>query len=505
MEQLKQVLQLKKDGVGIREIARRVGISRNSVRKYLSLLAEKELRSDSELAENAYHNDLLELDAQRLKDLTAHFVSAGGELSKTGVTRQLLHQEYLFNHPDGYSYSRYCYHLSAFLKNRDLSMHLQYDPADMIMIDFAGKRQHYTDPLSGEVISVEVFVSILPFSGLIFCLAVPSQRTGDFTHGINEMLRFYSGVPSTILCDHLKTAVTRPSRYEPQFTEVCQQLSEHYGTTFSATRPYHPKDKALVEGAVRIIYAHVYAPLRDQVFTSLEGLNRALRGQLTLLNNKPYKKTPHSRWYYFEHHERAILKPLPSEVFRVKKVVILTEQRNYHVQLSEDHRYYSVPYKHVGSKVKVVYDHSSVEVYLGGERIAVHVRGHHHHRSYTTLEEHMPPHHQRMQQIKGWKGEDLLAQASRIGSSTVQAATLMLENSIYLEQNYKACFGMLMRCKKYGATRLEAACSRALKGPRVNYTMIRNILERGLDRLLSTAQNASIPGHENIRGKDHYQ
>ncbi|MEO6734395.1 MAG: helix-turn-helix domain-containing protein, partial [Ferruginibacter sp.] len=38
MEQLKQILQLKNDGIGIREIARRIGISRNSVRKYLSLL-----------------------------------------------------------------------------------------------------------------------------------------------------------------------------------------------------------------------------------------------------------------------------------------------------------------------------------------------------------------------------------------------------------------------------------------------------------------------------------
>jgi hypothetical protein len=96
MEQLKQILQLKNDGVGIREITRRVGISRNSVRKYLSLLAEKEVSSDSDLAANAYHNDLLELDAQRLKDLTAHFLSSGGDLSKTGVTRQLLHQECRF-------------------------------------------------------------------------------------------------------------------------------------------------------------------------------------------------------------------------------------------------------------------------------------------------------------------------------------------------------------------------------------------------------------------------
>lgn len=117
----------------------------------------------------------------------------------------------------------------------------------------------------------------------------------------------------------------------------------------------------------------------------------------------------------------------------------------------------------------------------------------------------MPPHHQRMQQIKGWNRDDLLTQASRIGAATLQAATLMLENSIYIEQNYKACFGMLMLQKKYGADRLEAACKRVLRGTRTNYTMIRNILEKGLDKQLSAPDTPFIPLHDNIRGKEHYK
>jgi hypothetical protein len=41
---------------------------------------------------------------------------------------------------------------------------------------------------------------------------------------------------------------------------------------------------------------------------------------------------------------------LPSEPFGFKKSVEATVQRNYHVQLSEDHRYYSVPYSYAGKK-----------------------------------------------------------------------------------------------------------------------------------------------------------
>jgi transposase len=504
MEQLKQVLQLQADGIGIREIARRTGISRNSVRKYLLLLSGDERLSDSQLAEKAYSNDMLALDAERLRQVTLHFSNAGSALSKTGVTRQLLWQEYLHAHPDGYSYSRYCHHLREYLKNRDLSMHLEYQASDMIMIDFAGKPQHYIDITTGEKIPCQVFVAILPFSGLIYCKAVPSQRSEDFLSCINGMLKFYGGVPATLLCDNLKTAVVRPSRYEPVFTELCQQLSEHYSTTFSATRPYSPRDKAMVERAVRIVYTHIYAPLRNRDFTSLENLNTAMQEQLKLLNDKPYKNTPYSRRYFFEQQERDLLKQLPAEPFYSKKIVQLTVQRNYHIQLTEDHRYYSVPYIYVGKKVRVVYDSRTIEVYLNQERIALHVRKNLN-TAYTTLAEHMPPHHQRMHQIKGFNREDLLSQASRIGQYTLEAATLILQNSIYIEQNYKACFGMLMLQKKYGICRLEAACSRALQGTRVNYSMIKNILERGLDKQLSLPIQPPLPDHDNIRGKDHYQ
>ena len=155
--------------------------------------------------------------------------------------------------------------------------------------------------------------------------------------------------------------------------------------------------------------------------------------------------------------------------------------------------------------MKVLYDNRVVEVYYDHERIALHVRKPHQ-KAYTTLNDHMPPHHQRMREIKGWNKDDLLAKAALIGIATRQAAELMLENSIYIEQNYKACFGMLMLTKKYSTNRLEAACVRALQGTRVNYTMIKNILERGLDKMTAAPdRNNTIPGHDNIRGKDHYQ
>lgn len=76
MEQLKQILQLQQDGVGIREMARRIGISRNSVRKYIALLAADapvEEPDNKALADRAYGNDSMVHDANRLQQLITHF------------------------------------------------------------------------------------------------------------------------------------------------------------------------------------------------------------------------------------------------------------------------------------------------------------------------------------------------------------------------------------------------------------------------------------------------
>lgn len=504
MEQLKQVLQLHKDGVAIKEICRRLGISRNSVRKYLRKINGVDDLSDKALAEKAYDNEAEVSKTQRLHLLIQHFKATDKQLLKTGVTRHLLWTEYTLSHTDAYGYSQYCHHLKQWLKNADLAMHMQYTPGDITMIDFAGKKLFYADKQTGEKIDCEVFVGTLPYSGMIFCCAVHSQKTEDFAIGINAMLQYYGGVSKTILCDNLKTAVLRSCKYEPVFTSLCHQLSEHYQTTFSATRTYQPRDKAMVEKSVNIIYNHIYGPLRNDTFFSIEELNKAIREKLRLLNDKPYKNGPHSRSYFFQEQEEKCLKPLPGQPYAIKNVANLTVQRNYHVQLREDHHYYSVPYQYVGKKVVVYYNSAQVEVYCDYERVALHTRNTYS-KMYHTQEAHMPPNHLHMQERKGWTKEEMLTKAARVGTATQQAATLILSSNLFIEQNYKACFGMLSLQHKYGTQRLEAACKRALQGTRVNYTMIKTILEKNMDKIMEPTHISNIPSHNNIRGKENYQ
>ena len=507
MELLKQVLMLYREGQSVKGIVRLTGLSRNTIRSYLGRASEDlcnpTRQTDAALADIFYNRDIAVYKGERYQQLLKHFEGCDRELSRPGVTRQLLWREYMEQHPDGYAYSQYCYHLRQFLDKKDVVMHLEYKPGEQTMVDFAGKKYHWVDEQTGEYRPCEVFVATLPFSGLIFCIAVESQKTPDVLDASNEMMCYIGGVTQTILCDNMRTAVTRSDRYEPVFTDLCYQLSEHYGTTFSATRPGKPRDKAMVEKAVNLVYKYVYAPLRHRSFTSLSEVNHYFRIQIDLLNQRRYKGSSFSRRDLFEQQEKPLLRSLPNTPCLLKKCAVLTVQRNYHIQLREDGLYYSVPWEHVGQKVKVWYDTKTVEIYLDHRRIAIHVRipG----RGYNTIGEHMPLNHQQARDAKGWTKEELITKAARIGTSTTTVAELILGNSIYMEQNYKACFGMLMLEKRYGSQRLEAACALALTGTRINYTMIKNILAAGMDKQTLIPMEKSLPAHSNIRGPEHYQ
>lgn len=508
MEQLKQVLQLAQQGHSIKGIVRLTGLARNTVRTYLARGREQgsdpAVHTDVQLAEQLYDHDTSTFKSERYQQLLPHLESVDKELVKTGVTRQLLWREYLEQHPDGYGYSQYCYYLQKLLAKKDVTMHLEYLPGEQTMVDFAGKKYPYVDKETGEVVHCEVFVATLPYSGLIFCYPVPSQKTADFLDACNLMIRYVGGVTQTILCDNLRTAVTKTDPYEPSFTDLCYQLSEHYQTTFSATRPARPLDKAMVEKAVNLVYQNVYAPLRNRIFSSIQEIAHAFLIQIDKWNLQPYKGSSFGRRLLFTTYEQPLLREPPSSPLLLKKAVILTVQRNYHIQLREEGKYYSVPWQYVGKKVKVWYDAKTVEIYCDHQRIAAHPRNRSS-QAYTTLHEHMPANHQKALEMKGWTREDLLNKAARLGPATAQVADKILSTSIYMEQNYKSCFGLLMLEKRFGKQRLENACILALTGMRVNYTLIKNILHSGTDKQIPLSLDTPLPIHANIRGPQQYQ
>lgn len=384
-------------------------------------------------------------------------------------------------------------------------MHFTHQPGEQLQVDFAGGKLSYVDRDSGEVIDCEVLICAMPYSHYIYAEALVSQKQEHFVNGLRRCLEYLGGVPPSIKCDNMKTAVIRANRYEPQFTEAMAYMAEHYGTTILTARVRKPRDKGSVEKAVSIAYQRIYAPLRHQIFYSMEDLNAAIRKQLTLANQRPLKGKEGTREALFEAHEKPLLKALPAARYEIKHVTEGKVQRNYHVILGEDRHQYSVPHTLIGRRMKIVYTTETVEIYDGLKRVALHKRSYKKH-GYTTQTDHMPAHHQHVSWQRGWDADYFKEQAVRIGPATAKVIEKILASRAFHEQSYTSCLGVLRLGKQYGAERLEAACLRSCSSPVINYTLIANILRSNLDKVSAPNDDQlSLGYHDQIRGPQTYQ
>lgn len=513
MHYVRSIILYLEKGYSVRAICRELPLSRPTITAYALRLQNhsaslKELQnmSDAALAAIVYTEAVPPTQDLRKSIFTQQVPYFLTELKRTGVTRLLLWQQYRKQHPEGYGYTQFCVSLARHRNIARPSMHLDHQPAREVMIDFAGDTMGYVDSATGEVFACPVLVCVLPYSGYSFATALPGAVLAQLIPALNDCLLFFGGVPHSLKTDNMKQLVTKPSRYEPAFTEAITQWAQHYNIALTATRVAKPKDKAAVENEVKIAYRRIYAPLRDKVFFSLTALNQAIREQLTIHNAQLLQRKDHSRKDCFEKEERPLLQPLPASVFLIKHRVQARVQKNYHITLGEDWHHYSVPYQYIGKTVTAVYDSDIVEIYLQFQRIALHKRSYKKH-GYTTVKEHMPQGHQSYFEQRGWTADYFLRQAANVGNNTSQYIERLLKGKRFTEQTYNACLGILRLGKQYGNDRLEAACTRALGGEVFTYRTIDNILKNNLDKqpFLTQQELFKTPPHDNLRGPQAYQ
>lgn len=506
MHLLRQILLLKQQGKSIRDIARSLAIARNTIRGYLRLLPQTDLtgllsQTDAQLNQLIQSPPVAPAVDSRLAELQRRLPAIDRQLACTGVTRYDLWIGYRAQQPDGYQYTQFCYHYRQWRQAQQLTMHLEHKAGDKVFVDFAGKRLSVVDPASGELKPVEFFIAVLGCSQLTYAQAVASQRTEDFIEALQNALRYFGGVPAAIVPDNLKAAVIRADRYEPQINETLSDFALHYQTTILPARSGKPRDKALVEGAVNILYNRVYAALRNRVFHRLDELNVAILERVDAHNQMLFSGKEYSRRSRFEAYEQAQLMALPTSIYQIKHHLVARVQKNCHVLLAEDKHYYSVPYRHAGKRVRLIYTQSTVEIYAHYERIAVHPRDRNKYH-YSTIKDHLP---NTQQWVSDWNPASFIRRAGRIGPQTQRAVEAILNSRAHPEQAYKSCQGILSLEKKVGVDRLERACERALCYQSVSYKVIRSILERGLDTLPESIPALVTTTHENIRGATAYQ
>lgn len=511
MSKIRQIIRLYTQAKGSKYISSHTGISRNTVKKYIQVF--KELQKTREEFDEMNDHQLKQLFGKppetkpvsaRYEDLRNFFPYMDKELKKKGTTREKVWKEYLEKYPNGFRYTCFCTYYLNWQKRVNPVMHMTHKAGDKMYVDFAGERLQILDTDTGEIKQVEVFVAILGSSQLTYVEACESQKKEDFITACENALRYFGGAPQAIVPDNLKSAVTKSSKYEPTLNETFEDFADHYQMTALPARSYRPKDKSLVEGAVKILYVRIYANLPKELPTSIEELNSSILPLLEEHNRINMKGRNYSRRMQFDEVEKHTLQALPVRLYEFKLQHIVTVMKNGHVCLGDDKHYYSVPFKYISKKVKIIYSRSAVEIYYKYELIASHKRIKNPH-DYTTIDEHMASSHRF---VSEWSAEKFIEWSNSIDPDVRFFIERILERRSHPEQSFKSCIGVLSFAKKVGKERLINACRRASDYGQYNYGIIRSILEKGLDgqtEAQEDGQQVEMPLHENIRGENYYE
>jgi len=509
MQKIKDVLRLKHaGGLSLRQIQKSLHLSIGVISKYLARAEDQGIAwplpagmSDQQLASKLQPG---RASTKRIQAALPDFSQIQRELTRKGMTRQLLWEEYAQAHPDAhYSYSRFTVLYRAWRACQSLSMRQHHVAGEKMYVDYCGPTMELINPDSGEVQSAQIFVAVLGASSYTYAEATHSQRLPDWIGSHVRAFAFYGGAPQVVVPDNLKSAVSKACRYDPELNPCYQQLAEHYGVAVIPARPYKPKDKAKAEVGVQLVERWIMMRLRKQTFFSLAALNQAIRLLLDDLNRRPFKKRPGNRLEQFTQLDQPALRPLPDAPYEYRDIKKARVHLDYHVEY-EGH-YYSVPYQLVKQAVMVHASVNLVELLHQGKRVARHARssikgGH------TTDPQHMAKAH--LKHLE-WSPQRFIRWAQKIGPNTATVVRYQLESRRHPEHGYRACLGLLNLTKKYGAARLEAACQRAHHIGAMNYKSIASILNKSLDKVpleeTADGQQARLPlTHPNVRGADYY-
>ena len=140
-------------------------------------------------------------------------------------------------------------------------------------VDFAGDKLYISDRNTGDKVPVEVLLQYFLAARLLITRLYHHKRKNILSRRVKNAFHYFGGVPNAIVPDNLKSAVTKPGGIEPVINDDFAAFADHYGCVVFPARVRKPKDKALVENAVRLLYREVYSKMTGLKFNDLEALN----------------------------------------------------------------------------------------------------------------------------------------------------------------------------------------------------------------------------------------
>jgi len=348
------ILDLHRQGLSVSAIARRTGLDRKTIRKYIArgleapVYGPRKLRPTVVAPYEAYLRERItafpELTASRLLREIRDLGYAGGYTALKDFLRTVRPK------------------LTAPFERR-----FETPAGCQAQVDFAYFRTEFTDEPGVERV-VWLFSLVLGHSRLMWGQFVVHQDLQTVLRCHIAAFTALGGVPAEILYDRMKTVVRGADAEQGiAYNKTLLDLAAHYGFLPKACRPYRAKTKGKVERPFRYVREDFFL---GRSFRNLDDLNAQFRLWLDqVANARRHATTGRIVAEHFA-EERPHLKPLPAGPYNA--VLKLDRRVTREGMVSVGGNLYSVPECTRRRVVEVQTLANEVQIFEDGQLIASH-------------------------------------------------------------------------------------------------------------------------------------
>lgn len=254
LEDWVDVISLHRQGLSIRAISRRLGISRNAVRRALRRGGPPVYCRPKRPSKLDPYKDYL---LQRLTEFP--------ELSAAA----------LFDEVRALGYSGGISILKDFtqpyrMRRKEPAVRFETPPGKQAQADWAELGTHV---ITGEPTTLHLFVMVLGFSRAMYAVATASAGTESFLACHAAAFESFGGMPAEVLYDNAKVVVLSRAAGQTKFNPAFLDFAGRYGFAPRLCRPYRAKTKGKVERSIGYIRDRFFV---GRSFTGLDDLNDQL-------------------------------------------------------------------------------------------------------------------------------------------------------------------------------------------------------------------------------------
>ena len=395
----KIILHKYRDGYSERNISRKLGINRETVRRYLSEYAKSRQKlSEAEKKDDVLIEELVKIPrydssnrdnkkfTEEISNEVDRLLQLNEEKRSRGLHKQVMKKVDILEHLNdlGYDigYTSVCHHINKKLDFRKEAFIRQvYAPGDVCEFDWGEVKLE----IGGKLQKLYMAVFTPAMSNYRYAVLFHRQDTAAFLHAHVLFFEHVGGVFYIMVYDNMRVAIRKfvgPSGKEP--TDALLKLSTYYQFHFRFCNVAKGNEKGHVERNVEFVRRKAFS--RKDCFPTLEAANTWMMETCNRLNSRYNRDNQGKRSVDLMDQEKEYFQPLPPsfdvgemDQCKVDKYSVISYATNR----------YSVPDHLVGKIVDVKVYPEKLHCYYENHKICEHERQYSRHGWYINLDHYL--------------------------------------------------------------------------------------------------------------------